>query len=129
VAGAPVEVLAHQVAGPDVLIAVARLRLAYELFHQVAHHLAPGQEEWDTGADIVAEDEEAQVLTQAPVVTTFGLLQVFQVGVKFLLRGESRAVDALQHRVLLVAAPVGPGHGHKLEWTDLARIFDVRSAA
>ena len=48
------------------------------------------------------------------------LLDALEVLVQLLLRVEERAVDALEHRVVLVAAPVGPGDAHQLEAPHLA---------
>jgi hypothetical protein len=45
------------------------------------------------------------------------------------LVGPGRAVDALQHLVAVVAAPVGAGHLHQLEVPQLAGAGHVRAAA
>src|SRR3546814_3064528 len=42
-------------------------------------------------------------------------LQPYQVGVELLLVEPPRTVDAAQHRVLLVASPIGAGHAGQLE--------------
>ena len=49
--------------------------------------------------------------------------------VQLLLRREGGAVDALQLRVALVAAPVGARDRQHLERLDVARALDVRAAA
>ena len=49
--------------------------------------------------------------------------------VELLLRGEGGAVDPLEHRVALVAAPVGAGERQHLEGLDLAGALDVRAPA
>ena len=63
------------------------------------------------------------------VVALLGLLQHRQVLRQLFLRGPGRAVDALQHLVAVVAAPVGAGHLHQLEELELARGRHVRAAA
>ena len=45
------------------------------------------------------------------------------------LARERRTVDALQHRVALVAAPVGAGHAGELDGRELAGAGDVRPLA
>ena len=59
------------------------------------------------------------------------LLQPGQVLSQLLLGGPDRAIDALQHRLVLVAAPVGAGHVQQLEGVprDLARVLQVWAAA
>ncbi len=65
--------------------------------------------------DLVGEREQVELGAQLAVVALLGLDQPLEVGGQVLLRGPGRAVDPLQHRVLLVAAPVGAGHPHQLE--------------
>src|SRR5712692_4690636 len=62
------------------------------------------------------------------MVALLGFFQAPQVLIEFLLREPRRAVDALQHGVILVAAPVCTSYAHQLERADLAGIFDVRAA-
>ena len=59
------------------------------------------------------------------------LLHLIEVAPQLFAVAPGRAVDALQHRVLLVAAPVGPGHAEKAEGVghDLAGVLDVGPAA
>ena len=63
------------------------------------------------------------------MVALAGLFQLFEVLVQLLLRGPGRAIDALEHRALLVAAPVGAGDAQQLDRADLARVVNVRPAA
>ena len=51
------------------------------------------------------------------MVALLGLFEPLQVRLELLLAEEGGAVDALQHLVLLVAAPVGAGHRGELERT------------
>ena len=55
---------------------------------------------------------------------------MLQVGVELLLRRPGGAVDALQHRRLRIAAPIGAGHLHQLEGlAELAGRRHMRAAA
>ena len=113
----------------DEVVAAGELLLLLELLDQVADHRALRVPEDETGADLLVDREEVELAAEPAVVAPLGLLQPRQVGVELLLRRPGRAVDALQHRPLLVAAPVGAGDGEQLEGADLARAGDVRAAA
>ena len=63
------------------------------------------------------------------MVAPLGLLEPREVRVELRLRGERRAVHALQLRVALVAAPVGARERQHLERLDVAGALDVRAAA
>src|SRR5260370_8182953 len=62
------------------------------------------------------------------MVALQGFFQAPQVLIEFLLREPRRAVDALQHGAILVAAPVCTSYAHQLERADLAGIFDMGAA-
>ena len=63
------------------------------------------------------------------MVSALGLGPAFEVLVEFLLCLPNRSVDSLQHRPLLGAAPIRPGHGHQLERADPAGAGHVRALA
>ena len=63
------------------------------------------------------------------MVALAGLFFAGNDRVEFSLILGDDAVDALKHLVLLVAAIVGTGNAHELNYADLRRGFDVRSAA
>ncbi len=65
------------------------------------------------------------------MVALLRFLEHLQVRGEILLVTPDRAVDALEHRVVLVAAPVRPGNRHQLEgvWGDLPRVLHVRTPA
>jgi hypothetical protein len=73
--------------------------------------------------------EEVQLLAQLAVVALFRLFQHVQVLLLVFLLGPGGAVDTLQHFVLAVAAPVGAGQLHQLEYLQLAGGRHVRAAA
>ena len=66
---------------------------------------------------------------EATVVAPRRLLEPLQVGVERLLALPGGAVDALQLRVLLVAAPVRRRGAHQLEGRDALGGRQVRTAA
>ena len=64
------------------------------------------------------------------MVALLGFLDLLQVSVELFLLGEGGAVDAGQHRVVGIAAPIGARHLHQLEGVaDLAHRGHVRAAA
>src|SRR5829696_915551 len=114
--------------GPHVLVAMARLNFAHVVLHEVPHHLPLGQEERDAGPCIRREREQLEVLADLAVVPHPGLLQTPEVSLELFLRRPSRAVDAGEHGVLLVATPVGSSYVLQLESTQPARARDMRAA-
>ena len=90
---------------------------------------ALGVPEHDAGPFLL-EVEQVHLAAELAVVALLGLLDLLEIGVELLLLGEGRAVDARQHRVVAVAAPIGAGHLHQLEGVaDLAGRGHVRAAA
>ena len=59
--------------------------------------------------------EQVHLAAQFAVVALRGLLQHGQMGLEFIAVQEGGAIDALQHRAIAVAAPIGAGHMHQLE--------------
>ena len=57
------------------------------------------------------------------------LIAAPQVLVDLLLGLPCGAIDALQHRSIVLAAPVGPGNGEQLERSDLSGALHMRPAA
>ena len=49
------------------------------------------------------------------MVALLGFLDLFEVCVELFLFGESRSVDAGEHRIFGITAPIGAGHFHQLE--------------
>ena len=83
----------------------------------------------ESRAKLFMEAAEVHVLQEDSVIAPLGLFQVVQVFVELFLSRESHAVDPLQHRTMLVAAPVGAGHAEKLHGLHGAGRFKVRAAA
>src|SRR4051812_11849195 len=63
------------------------------------------------------------------MVSLGGFLEPVEVVVQILLVLPGSPVNALEHRPLLVAAPIGAGYRLQLESSDLAGIRGVRSPA
>src|SRR5262249_45568955 len=77
----------------------------------------------------VVEAEQVELDAEPPMVALARLLAPPQVRVELILARPDRAVNALEHRALLVAPPVRPGDRQQLERADLARRRDVRALA
>jgi hypothetical protein len=76
------------------------------------------------------EVEQVHLAAQLAVVALFGFLQHVQVAFKVSLAGPRGAIDAGQHLVVRVTAPIGAGHLHQLECrTNLPRGCHVRTTA
>ena len=121
VARAVIERFLGDVRRGDAAIAVLALFLQRQEFQLLADHHAVGHPERQAGADIGREGEELQLAAELAMVALFRFLQPVQIGVQFLLVAPGGAVDALQLRVLGVAAPIGAGDLGQLE-----RIADLR---
>jgi hypothetical protein len=75
--------------------------------------------------------EEIHLAAEFAVIALLGFFEAQQMRGEILLVGPGRAVDALQHLVAMIAAPVGAGQLHQLERLarKLARGRQVRPAA
>ena len=124
------EPLLGDVRGPDVLEALLDVALADVVLHDALDDAALGVEDGQPRADLVGEGVEVELAPELAVVATLGLGEPVEVGLELVLRRPGGAVDALELRVLLRAAPVGGGAAH-----DLVRVAedlgarDVRAAA
>src|SRR5262249_59547531 len=89
---------------------------------------AVGQPEGRPGRAVVQLDR-VELAPELPVVALLGLLEPPQMLVELVLGEPRGAVDALQHRVPLVAAPVSAGGRQELEVLHLPGRGHVRPAA
>ena len=103
--------------------------LAAVVLHQLADDRTLRVPHGETAAELVREAEQVELGRQLAVVALLGFLETVEVLGERGLALPCRAVDALQHRALLVAAPVRAGDLHQLEVAELARRRDVRPAA
>ena len=112
----------------NLLVAVAAVYLAPVVDELIADDHAVRMEEREARAFLM-QAEEVELLAELAVIALLGLLEHMEVCVEISLLLEGRAVDALQHLVVLVAAPVSTGDAHELQGLDLARRDDVRAGA
>ena len=75
------------------------------------------------------EGEEIQFLTQLAMVAALRFFQQVQVFIQRFLLRETRAVDALQHFVVFITAPVCTGNAHELDRLDHARFWQMWASA
>ena len=74
--------------------------------------------------------EQAHILADAAMVALFRLGQHVQMRVQFFLVAPGGAVDAAEHAVAVVAAPIGAGGAHQLEGgADIAGAAHMRATA
>ncbi len=111
------------------LVATVLVARAAVVLHQLADDGALGVPDGQAAAEFTRETEEVEFGGELAVVALGRLLQLVKVLGKRLLGLPGRAVDALQHRALLVAAPVGARDALELEEAELAGRRDVRTDA
>ena len=75
------------------------------------------------------EGEKIQFLTQLAMVAALRFFQQVQVFIQRFLLRETRAVDALQHFVVFITAPVCTGNAHELDRLDHARFWQMWASA
>ena len=114
VAAALPELAAQDHRGADLLVTGAHVLGAPEVDHRVPQAHALGVEEREAGA-LLVEAEEVEVPADPPVVALAGELERLEVRRQLVLARERGAVDAGEHLVLLVAAPVRAGDAGELE--------------
>ena len=78
---------------------------------------------------MLVDVKQVELAPQAPVVALLGLFEHREVVLQIVLARPGGAVDALQHLVAVVTAPIGPGHLHQLEVLEFAGAWHVGSAA
>src|SRR5215213_2078381 len=113
----------------DEIVAAGELFLLLELLHQIADHRPLRVPENETGADLLVHGKEIELASKTAMIAALGFLQPRQMSIQLLLRRPGRAVDALQHRPLLVTTPVGAGDREEFEGPNLARAGHMRTAA
>ncbi len=82
-----------------------------------------------TGADLLVRAEQLHLSPDAAMVALLGLLNAIKIRLQILLVRKSSAINALQHRILLVAAEIRPGDRQELDRPNLAAVLNVRAAA
>ena len=113
----------------DELVAAGLVALAAVVLHQLADDGALRMPDGEPAAQLPREAEEIELGGEPAMVALLGLGELLEVGLQRRLGLPGRAVDALQHRALLVAPPVGAGDLLQLEVTKAARRRDVGTLA
>jgi len=72
--------------------------------------------------------EEVLLLADLAVIALFRFFELMQVGLECFLVSPGGAVDALQHGVVAVTAPVGARYAHEFEGLDEAGVRHMRTA-
>ena len=80
-------------------------------------------------ADLVGEREQVELGPEPSVIALGRLLQLVQVLLEVGVTRPRRSVDALQHRIALVAPPVGAGDPRQLEVPEPVGVGHVGPAA
>src|SRR5499425_378129 len=122
------QLLVHEHGRGDFLVAPRVEVLARELLELPDEHHPAGEPEGCARRHVV-ELEEVELAPELAMIALLRLFDAPEVLLQLVLAEPRRAVDALEHRVLLVATPVGGGRREELEVLDLARGGDVRPAA
>ena len=102
---------------------------AGEVLHHPSHGGAPRMPYRQSRPQLVGEREQVELDAELAMVAALGLLQAVEMLLQCLLRLPRRAVDALEHRLVLVAPPVGAGDLHQLEGPEPGRRRHVRASA
>ena len=121
------EVLADDDRRRDLLIAAAILHLTHRTFERAPESLPLRVPEGTPGRDVV-EREEVECYAELAMVALAGLITAPQVLVDLLLRLPRGAIDALQHRSIVLPAPICSRNREQLERTDLSRALHMRSS-
>ena len=112
----------------DLLVATRVQHLAHEPL-QLAHERPAVRQPHRRARRHIVEDVEVELAAELPVVALLRFLEPPDVLLELLLGGPRGAVDPLEHRVPLVAAPVGARGREELEVLHVARGRDVGPAA
>ena len=119
----------HDVRRHDGLIAALAQSVANELLDDAAHDRALGMPEDQPAAGELVDVIQVELRTELAMVALRRLVEKLMIVVELLLRRKRGAVDALQLRVLRVAAPVRARDGLQLDGADRARGIGVSAAA
>ena len=129
VAGRLPQALVEHLRRVDLLIALLVEPAAHIADETLEHLPALGMPEHDA-RPLLLEMEQVHLAAEPAMVALLGLRQHVKIGIELRLVGPGGAVDARQHRIVAVAAPIGAGHRHQLEGVaDLAGRGHVRPAA
>jgi len=120
VPGRAPQVVPRQVGDHHQLVAAAEMLVLPEVLDEVPDQGALGMPVDESRPRAFLDGIEVEFAAQPAVVPLAGLLQERQVRVQLRLGREGGAVDALELRPPLVAAPVGAGDGQQFEHLERA---------
>ncbi len=127
-AGLLPQLLVDEDRGAPLLVAAAGLGLAHRALEEAPHPLALRVPERRARRNVV-EAIQVELDAEPAMVALLRLLAAPQELVQLVLARPHRAVDPLEHRPLLVAAPVRARDRQELEGPDPARPLDVWALA
>ena len=108
------------------LVAVQPMLLAPKVLDDASRPRTLGVPDDQPRPGLVVDREEVELPSEESMVALLGLLDAVEVLVEGILRLEGRPVDALEHRAVLIAAPIRARHVQQLERRNPPRRFDVR---
>ena len=123
--------LASDVRGVDRPVAARLVQLPPPLLEPSPHVAEARMPEHQSGAELGMHREQVEILAQPPVIARGDLLEVGEVLLEIRLRPPRGAVDALEHRLIGIAAPIRAGHRSQFETVarNLLRVLHVRPFA
>src|ERR1700676_5391929 len=83
----------------------------------------------EAGAGFFLDAEKFEFDAELAMIAALGFLKAVEIFVQFLLREETRGVNALELRIAFLALPIGAGNAHEFEGGDALGGGDVRAAA
>src|SRR5690606_2093814 len=111
----------------DLLVTVVAIHGAHVLLDLLPDRPALGMPEDETRS-LFLHVKEPQPTAKTTLVAFLGLFDHLQIRGLLFLGGPSGAINALQHLVVAVTAPVGSGHTHELEYFEVPGGRHVRAA-
>ncbi len=129
VAGGHIKLFVAYMGGYNLLIAIAALDFAQELFEAVAQGCSFGKPQWQAGTYFGREREQFHFLAELAVVAFLRLLQKCQILVEHRLLGEGYAIDTYQLGTFFIATPVSSCQRHHLHGLDRRGGREMRATA
>ena len=112
----------------DLEVAVVAIHTTHVLLDLLPHGPSLGMPKhgaWRVFIDV----EQIQLAPKFSVVTLFSLFQPNKVLLQVIFAGPGCAINALQHFIAVVAAPIGTGNLHELEMFEFARTRNMGATA
>ena len=113
----------------DQLVAVLQVLVPPEIFDRKPHSRPFRMPKNQPRADGLGRTEQVQLAAELAVVAQFRFLDLLEVRIELLLRIERCSVQALEHRVRLMAAVIRTGNRQQFDRLDAAGAFQMRSTA